>query len=211
MFVKRKSGGKKLEEKNNQENIENQEQKQEEIREEKSLTEQEKDELIKKLQEEVETLKQKLQKTEEAAKRLSALYQSIQKDFEDYKIRAIKEREQIKEESIEKFAKAFLDVVDNFEKALESFKVSNDINAIMQGIRMTHYQIMNLLQSYGIEKIEAAGEFNPMEHEALETLKTKEYRNNQIVKVLQAGYKYKGKVIRPAKVVVAISEEEEIT
>jgi len=211
MFVKQKSGGKKLEEKNNQEIIKKFNLKQEEIREEKSLTKQEKDELIKKLQEEVETLKQKLQKTEEAAKRLSALYQSIQKDFEDYKIRAIKEREQIKEESIEKFAKAFLDVVDNFEKALESFKVSNDINAIMQGIRMTHYQIMNLLQSYGIEKIEAAGEFNPMEHEALETLKTKEYRNNQIVKVLQAGYKYKGKVIRPAKVVVAISEEEEIT
>jgi molecular chaperone GrpE len=204
MFVKQKSGGKKLEEKNNQE------QNQEEVRKEKSLTEQE-DELIKKLQEEVETLKQKLQKTEEAAKRLSALYQSIQKDFEDYKIRAIKEREQIKEESIEKFAKAFLDVVDNFEKALESFKVSNDINATMQGIQMTHYQIMNLLQNYGIEKIEATGEFNPMEHEALETLKTKEYENNQIVKVLQAGYKYKGKVIRPAKVIVAISEEEEIT
>ncbi|MGC8869325.1 MAG: nucleotide exchange factor GrpE [Sulfurihydrogenibium sp.] len=169
-----------------------------------------KDQLIEQLKKENEELKAKLQKTEEAAKKLSILYQTIQKDFEDYKARMIKEREQIKEEAIEKFAKAFLEVVDNFEKAIESFKYTNDINSILQGIQMTHYQVVNLLKNFGIEKIEAEGDFNPQIHEAIETVKSKEYKPNQIVKILQHGYTYKGKVIRPAKVVVSV-EEEEIT
>lgn len=168
-----------------------------------------KDTLIDNLTKENEELKLKLQKTEEAAKRLSNLYQLLQKDFEDYKLRTIREKEQIKEEAIEKFAKAFLDVVDNFEKALESLKAPSDINSIIVGIQMVHYQVVSLLQEFGIEKIDAFGEFNPLYHEALETVKDRDLNVNQIVKVLQNGYLYKGKVIRPAKVVVAIPEEEE--
>ncbi|MCX7738686.1 MAG: nucleotide exchange factor GrpE [Hydrogenothermaceae bacterium] len=168
-----------------------------------------KDALIDSLTKENEELKLKLQKTEEAAKRLSSMYQLLQKDFEDYKIRTIREKEQIKEEAIERFAKAFLDVVDNFEKALESLKSSSDINSIIVGIQMVHYQVVSLLQEFGIQKIDASGEFNPLYHEALEIVKNKDLQVNQIVKVLQNGYMYKGKVIRPAKVVVAIQEEEE--
>lgn len=170
-----------------------------------------KDALIEALKKENEELKAKLLKTEEAAKRLSSLYQMLQKDFEDYKLRAIREKEQAKEEAIERFAKSFLDVVDNFEKALESLKNPSDISSIITGIQMVHYQVVKLLQDFGIEKVEASGEFNPNHHEALETLRTKDYPSNHIVRVLQHGYAYKGKVIRPAKVVVAISEEEEIT
>lgn len=170
-----------------------------------------KDTLIETLKKENEELRAKLIKTDEAAKRLSSLYQMLQKDFEDYKLRAIKEKEQTKEEAIERFAKSFLDVVDNFEKALESLKNPSDLSSIITGIQMVHYQVVKLLQDFGIEKIEASGEFNPNHHEALETLRTKEYPSNHIVRVLQHGYAYKGKVIRPAKVVVAISEEEEIT
>ncbi len=204
---------------NNQQTLENnQEQNKEELKEapqsQENVNQQEevvdKDKLIQELLKENEELKAKLQKTEEAAKRLSALYQAVVKDFEDYKLRMIKEKEQVKEEAIEKFAKAFLDVVDNFEKAIESFKYTNDINSILQGIQMTHYQVVNLLQNFGIEKIEDNHEFNPMIHEAIETVKSSDYKPNQIVKVLQHGYRYKGKVIRPAKVVVSV-EEEEIT
>lgn len=198
-------GGLKLEEKSQiQENCEQQNIEQENVEQEVD-----KDALIESLKRENEQLKEKLLKTEEAAKRLSSLYQLLQKDFEDYKIRAIREKEQAKEESIERFAKAFLDVVDNFEKALESLKNPSDIQSIITGIQMVHYMVVKLLQDFGIEKIEVSGEFNPSYHEALETVKTKEYPSNNIIKVLQHGYTYKGKVIRPAKVVVAVSEEEE--
>lgn len=186
-------------------------QNQEIVEQQQEEVEIDKDELIESLRKENQELREKLLKTEEAAKRLSNLYQIVQKDFEDYKMRAIKDREQSKEEAIERFAKAFLDVVDNFEKALESLKNPSDIQSIITGIQMVHYQVVKLLQDFGIEKIEASGEFNPLHHEALETIKTDEFPPNHVVKVLQHGYIYKGKVIRPAKVVVSISEEEEIT
>ncbi|GAB6073015.1 nucleotide exchange factor GrpE [Venenivibrio stagnispumantis] len=193
-----------IKEQNQEEKVE--EQKAEQTGEPISLEE------IEALKKENEEIKKKLEKTEEAAKRLSSLYQMLQKDFEDFKLKTIKEKEAIKEETIEKFAKGLLDLIDNFERALESFKNTQDVDNIIKGIQMIHYQLISYLKEYGIEKIEASGEFNPQEHEALETIATKDYEPNQIVKVLQSGYKYKGKVIRPARVSVSISvAEEEIT
>ncbi|NPA16930.1 nucleotide exchange factor GrpE [Persephonella sp.] len=167
----------------------------------------------KKLKKEIEELKQKLAKTEEAAKRLSMLYQSLQKEFEDYKVRMRREKEEAKEEGALRLAKGFMEIIDNFEKALESAKSTTDINALMKGIQMIHYQLFKFLQDQGIEKIDTSTGFNPMEHEAVETVVSKEHQPNEIIRVIQTGYKFKGKTIRPAKVIVAIppEEREEIT
>ncbi|SNZ02713.1 molecular chaperone GrpE [Persephonella hydrogeniphila] len=165
------------------------------------------------LKKELEELKAKLQKTEDAAKKLSVLYQSLQKEFEDYKARMRKEKEEAKEEGALRLAKGFMEIVDNFEKALESAQKTTDINALMKGIQMIHYQLSRFLQEQGIEKIETSTGFNPMEHEAVETVVSKEHAPNEIIKVIQTGYKYRGRTIRPAKVIVAIppEEREEIT
>ncbi len=188
------------------------EEKAEEVEEKKQEEKEEKKE-CEELEKELQELKKKLEKTEEAAKKLSVLYQKLQQEFEDYKIRMRKEKEEAKDEGALRIIKGFMEIVDNFEKALESAKVSTDINAFIKGVQMIHYQLVRFLQEHGIERIEEKTEFNPQEHEALETIISKEHKPNEIVKVLQTGYKYKGKVIRPAKVVVAIppEEREEIT
>ena len=120
-----------------------------------------------------------------------------------------KEKEEAKDEGALRVIKSFIEIVDNFEKALESAKTATDINAFIKGVQMIHYQLNRFLQDHGMEKIEACGEFNPIEHEAIETVKAEEHQPNSIVKVIQTGYKYKGKVIRPAKVVVAVEPNEE--
>ncbi|WP_457626019.1 nucleotide exchange factor GrpE [Persephonella sp.] len=165
------------------------------------------------LKKEIEQLKEKLHKTEEAAKKLSVLYQSLQKEFEDYKDRMRREKEEAREEGALRLAKGFMEIIDNFEKALESAQKTTDINALMKGIQMIHYQLFRFLQEHGIEKIETSTGFNPMEHEAVETVISKEHAPNEIIKVIQTGYKYKGRTIRPAKVIVAVppEEREEIT
>ena len=165
------------------------------------------------LTQEIDQLKEKLQKTEEAAKKLSMLYQSLQKEFEDYKVRMRKEKEEAKEEGALRLAKGFMEIIDNFEKALESAQKTTDINALMKGIQMIHYQLYRFLQEQGIEKIDTSSGFNPLEHEAVETVISKEHRPNEIIKVVQTGYKFKGRTIRPAKVIVAIppEEREEVT
>jgi len=162
----------------------------------------------KELEKEVQTLREKLAKTEDAAKRLSLLYQQLEKEFEDYKIRVRREKEEAKNEGALRILQGFIEIVDNFEKALESTKTATDISAFIKGVQMIHYQLTRFLQDHGIEKVSCEGDFNPQEHEAIETLQTDEHKPNTIVKVIQTGYKYKGKVIRPAKVVVAVEKEK---
>lgn len=161
------------------------------------------------LEQKLKELEEKLKKTEEQAKKISALYQTLQQDFERFRIRTIKEKEEAKDEGLLRIAKGLLDIIDNFEKAIESAKVSDDISALSKGVQMIHYQLVKFLQDNEIQEIIADGEFDPNLHEVLDTYKTNEYKPNQIVKVLQKGYIYKGKVIRPAKVVVAVPVEEE--
>jgi len=187
--------------------------KNQEEREEKEVSIEECMEQNKALNQEINQLKEKLQKTEEAAKRLSMLYQSLQKEFEDYKARMRKEKEEAKEEGALRLAKGFMEIIDNFEKALESAQKTTDINALMKGIQMIHYQLYRFLQEHGIEKIDTSSGFNPLEHEAIETIISKEHRPHEIIKVVQTGYKFRGRTIRPAKVIVAIppEEREEVT
>ncbi|RUM50443.1 MAG: nucleotide exchange factor GrpE [Hydrogenothermus sp.] len=161
------------------------------------------------LEQKLKELEEKLKKTEEQAKKISALYQTLQQDFERFRVRTIKEKEEAKDEGLLRIVKGLLDIIDNFEKAIESAKVSDDISALSKGVQMIHYQLVKFLQDNGIQEIIADGEFDPNLHEVLDTYKTNEYKPNQIVKVLQKGYIYKGKVIRPAKVVVAVPVEEE--
>jgi molecular chaperone GrpE len=196
------------------------EEKKEEVKEEAKKEENKEEKEVKEvkneceeIEKELEEIKKKLEKTEEAAKKLSVLYQKLQQEFEDYKIRMRKEKEEAKDEGALRIIKGFMEIVDNFEKALESAKSSTDINAFIKGVQMIHYQLVRFLQEHGIERIEEKTEFNPQEHEALETVVSKEHKPNEIVKILQTGYKYKGKVIRPAKVIVAVppEEREEIT
>ena len=185
------------------------ENKKEELEEKKEDIKDEKEENpCKDLEKEIEELKEKLKKTEEIAKNLSLAYQNLEREFENYKIRMRKEKEEAKDEGALKVIKSFIEIVDNFEKALESAKTATDINAFIKGVQMIHYQLTRFLQEHGMEKIEACGEFNPVEHEAIETVKSEEHQPNSIVKVIQTGYKYKGKVIRPAKVIVAVEKEE---
>ncbi len=195
----------KKQEKGEKEEIKEKTEKQDELKKEEEKRE-EKD--CEKLEEEIKQLKEKLAKTEEAAKNLSILYQRLEKEFEDYKIRVRREKEEAKNEGALKVLNSFIEIVDNFEKALESAKTATDINAFIKGVQMIHYQLTRFLQDHGVEKIVCEGEFNPQEHEAIETIKTDEHQPNSIVKVIQTGYKYKGKVIRPAKVVVAVEKEE---
>ncbi len=197
-----------MEEKNIQEN-----EKKENVELEEKPEEKEEKEDVEQLKAQIEELEKKLKKTEEAAKRLSSLYQSLQQEFEVYKHRVQREKEELKEESILKVAKGFLDILDNFEMAIESAKVTKNVDALMKGVEMIHHQLVRFLKEHGIEAIEATGEFNPMEHEVLETIYSREHRPNEIVRVLQKGYRFKGRVIRPAKVVVAVSpdEREEVT
>ena len=130
---------------------------------------------------------------------LAAELQNQQKRYE-------RERENFLKFGNEKILKDMVDVVDNFERALEHIEVGDDekVKNIVEGIEMIQKVFMDTLAKYGLKKIEALGsEFDPNFHEALAHQPAEDKKDMEIILVHQDGYTLNERVIRAAKVIVA--------
>ncbi len=93
-----------------------------------------------------------------------------------------------------------LPIVDNFERALSSFKEESNEK---KGIVMIYNSLINTLEKFEVKEIDAQGkEFDPSYHQAVMQEEDKTKESNVIIEVMQKGYTYKDKVIRPAMVKV---------
>ncbi len=106
------------------------------------------------------------------------------------------------------------EVIDNFERAIESSADSRDFNTFHEGIIMIEKQFSGMLtERYGLERIGVEGEaYDPFLHEAMMSEESSEVEEETVKQVYQAGYRLHDRVLRPAKVVVikpAANESEE--
>ena len=139
--------------------------------------------------------------TETAGDDMQAKYVRLMAEFQNYKKRTAKEKEDIYAFGAEKVMLSLMEVLDNFDRALEQ-GCSDEKHA--EGIKLVHTQLMNALKKNGLEEIEALGEdFDPNFHSAVIMEDTDEYESGKVCFVVQKGYKLNGKVIRPAMVKVA--------
>ena len=152
---------------------------------------------------ELEELKEKLKECEDK-------YLRVHADFENSKKRLEKEKIQAIEYSLEKFAQDLLPALDSLDMALaavsdENLKAHEAVEKLKEGIKLTIEQFIKAFNKHGIEviEIEEGSEFNPHLHEALLQVEDAEKKAGEIVQVIQKGYKYKERVLRPAKVSVA--------
>lgn len=130
----------------------------------------------------------------------------LQAEFENYKKRAAKEMRAFVEHSNERFICTILPIVDDLEKASNSIKDEEDAN----GIKMIYNNLMETLRNEGLEEMGAVGDdFDPFRHEAVSHVENDELSSNKIAEVVQKGYTYKSKVLRPSKVVVVKNEVKE--
>ena len=96
-----------------------------------------------------------------------------------------------------------LPTLDGFERALKQ-RDDRVPKAFYDGLELIHRELREVLGRAGLAPIDTAGQmFDPHLHQAVETVKTTEYRENEIVGELQRGYKLKNKLLRPAIVRVA--------
>jgi len=105
----------------------------------------------------------------------------------------------------EDIVKELINITDNFERAISSNKdeLSEEISKFLSGFLMIYNQLSALLKQYEVKEIEAAGlEFDPNFHQAVITEKDENKPAGVILEVLQKGYLYKDKVIRPVMVKV---------
>ncbi len=126
----------------------------------------------------------------------------LQAEFLNYKRRVEKEKVDLYAFGCEELAKDLLPVIDNLERALNTFKEQDDI--VYQGIDMIKNQLFQVLSKHEITEIEAIGQpFDMHLHHAVmtEPCESKE-QDNTVADVMQKGYKLKNRVLRPSMVKV---------
>lgn len=105
------------------------------------------------------------------------------------------------------------EIIDNFERAIESSADSRDFDTFHEGILMIEKQFSGMLtERYGLEKFGTSGEaYDPALHEAMMSEESSEVEDETVKQVYQAGYRLHDRILRPAKVVVvkpAASEQK---
>lgn len=141
----------------------------------------------------VQKLQEDLDNTTDRLKRLMA-------EFDNYKKRASKEREQLYNSLVADIMMAFLPVMDNLEKAINT---NTEDEGYKQGMELVAKQFKDVLKSFGLEEIKTEGEiFNPILHEAVSSVQDDTKESQEIIEEFRKGYKMGDKVIRHAMVVV---------
>ena len=161
-------------------------------------------EKVEALQKEVEAAQAKVKAAEETAqenwdKALRALA-----EVENVRRRAESDVEKAHKFATEKFAKALLPGLDSLEKALEVGADQAELKGMRDGIDMTLKMFRDNVAKQGLAVIDALGHpFDPDLHEAMSMVDHPNNESNTVMNVFQTGYTLHGRVIRPARVVVA--------
>lgn len=131
---------------------------------------------------------------------LNTKYLRLMADFQNYKRRTEKDKGDIYAYANEKIVSQLLEVVDNFERALEH-ECSDE--SYVEGMKLIFKQLTGVLEKAGLEEINALGEdFDPNFHNAVMTEDNDDYDSGKVTEVMQKGYKLNSKVIRPSMVKV---------
>ena len=132
------------------------------------------------------------------------LAQQVQADFDNFRRRSREEIDRARLSGQVSVIEAFLPCLDTFKEAKKS--ISDE--TILQGVEMIENKILSSLQELGVEKIESIGQvYSPHLHNVIAVMKDESKENDIILDEFQAGYKFKDKVIRYAKVIVNKKED----
>jgi len=170
--------------------------------------------------------KKQLKKDEKKYKKLESEIEKLTKEIEKLKIEAKEKEEKVlrtqaellnfkrrkEEENIynmkyknEDILKSLLPIIDNFERGLkmDDNDLSDEVSKFLSGFKMIYTDVISILNKNEVKEIEAVGvEFDPTVHQAVLMEHDENKPQGVILEVLQKGYMYKDKVLRPAMVKV---------
>ena len=143
----------------------------------------------------------------EAINELEARYMNLYAEYDNYRKRTQKEKDNIYADAIATVTKEFLTVIDNLDRATEGAKKSDEasLDKVIQGMELVDRHAKDILAKIGVEEIPAqrGTKFDPNLHDAMMHVDDDELGEQEIAMVFAKGYKYKDRVIRHAQVQVA--------
>ncbi len=154
----------------------------------------------------VEVEKVKLDELEQEADEFREKYYRRTADLDNLRKRFRREEKKFKKYANADLLEDLLEVMDNFERALDSIEFDND--EVSRGVEMIYEQLSDLLDRYKVEPIEAAGEvFDPEKHDGMMREERDDLDQQTVLEVFQKGYKLYDRILRPASVKVGVPAE----
>ena len=127
-----------------------------------------------------------------------------QADFENYKKRSAREKEEAIKYANSSLLERLIAIVDNFELGLEAARAEGEKSPIFSGMSMVLKQLMDFLADSGLQPIDATGQkFDPNLHEAIAHEPSDEVPEGTVVRQTRRGYRMKDRLLRPSSVVVS--------
>lgn len=153
---------------------------------------------------EIEELKRKLEEKEKEAKENYDRLLRVAADFDNYKKRASREKEDWTKFANEDLIKSILPFVDNLERAVNHAEKVVDTGVLIEGIKLTIQQLLQTLNRFGLKPFDSIGKpFDPEFHEAMVVVETDQHEPNKVLEEFQRGYLLNDRLLRPATVSVS--------
>ncbi len=133
-------------------------------------------------------------------------YVRLLADFDNFRRRAHKDRQDVIQFGHENLVKDLLSTVDNLDRAIEHAHQNDggDLASLLQGVELVQRELSAVLAQHDVNVIDAEGsEFDPSLHEAMAQVQGDSAPPNSVIEVLQTGYRLRDRLLRPARVVVA--------
>ena len=151
----------------------------------------------------IEKLKKQLEEKTQLSNENYDRFLRMQAEFDNFRKRTAKEREDLYCMSLEKIVTELLPIVDNMERALCIFKSNCLDSSYIDGVDMIQKQLLAILEKSGLKEIDALGmEFDPNLHHAVMQVAGNAEEENKVKEVLQKVYFLGSKIIRPVMVQV---------
>jgi len=154
-------------------------------------------------------LEKRCTELEAKASELEARWMRSQADHQNARRRAQQELESAVLRSLTPLLDELLLVADYLDMALSAPQTSAEAKALAAGVQLTRQKLTQALESVEVRAIETRGTFDPARHEAGESRPTHEHPPGTILATGRTGYTWQGRILRPARVVVAIAPPAE--
>lgn len=156
------------------------------------------------VEDETDTLNAKIADLEAAIEKEKKEYLFLRAEFDNYRKRTLKEREELLRNAGEKVLLGILPIVDDFERGLAATKNTDDAEAVRQGMELIHNKLLKYLADNGVKPIESTGQpFDADLHDAIATIPAPAPElKGMVVDTTTRGYMINDKVLRHAKVAV---------
>jgi molecular chaperone GrpE len=151
------------------------------------------------------TLEQQLDEAKKAAAKNHEHYVRAMADLENFRRRAVREKDELRQFAAGRVLEDLLPVIDNLSLAINAAKAPNaDLKKLLDGIDMVLNQLKSSLSGHGLKEINPVGQkFDPHEHESISSIPSADVPEGAVAQVVRIGYGLNGRLLRPASVILS--------